>query len=112
MSKSGVDLLIRKRSLPVLVEGAVAPDGTGSYEKPALTAEAVQTADSYMRCHPYNATFRAHMCLQRQEQAAQPASGRERLFGRPEFATCRSCAQGKGVRMSIDARKRIAKRYR
>lgn len=112
MSKSGVDVLVRKRHLPVLPDGAIASDGTGSYEKPAQNAEDVQTAASYMRCHAFNATFRASMCLARQAQAAQPASGRERLFGRPEFARCRTCEQGQGVAATIKARERIAKRYR
>lgn len=111
MSKSGVDLLVRRR-LPVLPDDAVAADGTGSYERPATQPDLVLNEQSFMRCHPYNATFRARTCLDRQTQATQPASGREKLFGRAEFARCRSCEQGKLVAITISARKRIAKRFR
>lgn len=109
MSKSGVDLLVR-RKLPVLSEGAVAQDGTGSFENPAQLPEDVLTEDSYMRCHPYNATFRARTCLERQKQASLPTSGREKLFGKQNVSRCEKCEQGQLVDATIAARRRLARR--
>lgn len=110
-SKSGVDALVRgNRRLPVLSEGAVAEDNTGSFDQPAMVPEDVRTPDSYMRCVPYNATFRAQVCLERQQQAMQPATGRERLFGKANVSRCKDCELGKSVVATIAARKRIARR--
>lgn len=112
MSKSGVDALVRRR-LPVLPTSSVSHDGVGAYDKPALRAEDVLTAQSFMRCHPYNATFRAEHCLARQAKAKLATSAKDKLYGRTaEFGRCRSCPQGELVVATLAARKRVAKRMR
>jgi hypothetical protein len=112
VSKRGVDAFVR-RKLPVINDSAVSPEGVGAFDKPAARPEDVLTPQSFMRCHPYAATFRAEHCLSRQKLSKLATSAKDKLYGRSsEFGRCRSCSQGELVIAILAARKYVAKRMR